>query len=213
MKKKTIVLFGSTRGLGAELIKYLNSEFKCIAVGSKNCDVTDEKQVESFLKSIHYDVVIYLAVNNVDSQIHKQTNENLIKQLDVNIFGFLNILRYCTPKFRNQKFGRIIYVSSILAKKPIKGTGVYSASKSFCEKIIETYSLENSKYGITANTLQLGYFDSGLIKTVPKDILSKIVDTTPLKRLGRPDELLSIIKTIIDTEFINGSIIPINGGL
>ena len=157
-------------------------------------------------------MVIYLSVKNIDGQIHKQTNECVKEQLDVNVFGFLNILRACTPKLREKGWGRIIYVSSVLAKKPIRGTGIYSASKSFCESIIKTHSLENSKYGITSNAIQLGYFDGGLTEKVPENILDGVIKSIPQKRLGECEEISNLIKTIIHTEYINGTTISITGG-
>jgi len=208
---KKILLIGGTGGLGSKIIKDLENEFECISVGSKICNVTNE--VNKYLDSIDFDIIIYLSVKNIDGLIHKQTNKSITQQLNVNVFGFLNVLRSCTLKLREKGYGRIIYISSILSKEPRTGTGIYSASKSFCESIIKTYSLENTKYGITSNSIQLGYFDAGLIKKVPKDILNNVIDMIPQKRLGYPAEISSLIKTIINTEYINGTTITISGGL
>lgn len=207
-----IVLFGGTGGIGTQITKKLSTKHECISVGSQICDVTNEENVKSFLESIDYDIVVYLCVKNVDNLIHKQTNDDIKKQIDVGIMGFLNVLRHCTPKLRNKKWGRIIYTSSILSDKPIRGTGIYSSIKSFCETIIKTYALENAKYGITANVIQLGYFDEGMIKNVPDEIINKILPFISLQRLGKTSEITSLIETIIETEYINGAVIPINGG-
>jgi NAD(P)-dependent dehydrogenase (short-subunit alcohol dehydrogenase family) len=157
-------------------------------------------------------VVIYLSVKNIDGQIHKQSDGDIENQLDVNIFGFLNVLRACTPTLREKGWGRVIYVSSVLAHKPIRGTGIYSASKSFCESIIKTHSLENSKYGITSNSIRLGYFDGGLTEKVPSEILHNVIKSIPQKRLGESEEISNLIETIINTEYINGTTISITGG-
>jgi NAD(P)-dependent dehydrogenase (short-subunit alcohol dehydrogenase family) len=113
---------------------------------------------------------------------------------------------------REKKFGRVIYISSVLSKNPIRGTGIYSASKAFCDNLIKTYSLENSKYGITANSIQLGYFDGGLTEKVPTEILDGVLKSIPLKRLGDVSEMSKLIKTIIDVEYINGTNLSITGG-
>ena len=78
--------------------------------------------------------------------------------------------------------------------------------------IIKTYSLENSKYGITSNSIQLGYFDGGLTEKVPDNILQSVKNNIPLKRLGTVEEMTELIKTIIKTEYINGTNISITGG-
>jgi NAD(P)-dependent dehydrogenase (short-subunit alcohol dehydrogenase family) len=208
---KKILLFGGTGGLGSKLQEYLNKNYECVSIGSKTCDVTDEVSVKKFLESIDFDIIIYLSVKNYDGLIHKQTNELVKEQVDVNIFGFLNVLRHSTEKMREKKFGRVIYISSVLSKNPIRGTGIYSASKSFCDNLIRTYSLENSKYGITSNSIQLGYFDGGLTEKVPQEVLSNVLKMIPLKRLGMVSEMSNLVSTIIETEYINGTNLSITG--
>lgn len=220
--KKKILLIGGSGGLGTQLHEYLKDEYDCMIVSSGTreikpntnvCNVTKEDMVEKFINETDFDIIIYLSVKNIDGLVHKQNKDEIALQLDVNIHGFLNVLRYATPKLREQKFGRIIYISSILSTNQIKGTGIYSASKSFCDSIIKTYSLENSRYGITANSIQLGYFEGGLSEHIPIEILNGIIKTIPLRRLGKSNEFANIIKTVIETEYINGSTITINGGL
>lgn len=209
---KKILLIGGTGGLGKQIELILKTEYECISVGSKNCDVTNEQNVINVLNKTKPDIIIYLSVKNIDGLVHRQTHEDVTKQLNVNLIGFLNVLRNCTENMRESGFGRIIYISSVLSKKPIRGTGIYSASKSFCDNIIKTYSLENSKYGITSNSIQLGYFDGGLTEKVPDNILQSVKNNIPLKRLGKIDEMSELIKTIIKTEYINGTNISITGG-
>jgi acetoacetyl-CoA reductase len=209
---RKILLFGGSGGLGTQLTKILSEDFECLSISSKLCDVTNEEQVQTLINSIDFDVIIYLSVKNIDGLIHKQTSTSVKEQLDVNLYGFLNVLRHSTDKMRSKNFGRVIYISSILSKNPIRGTGIYSASKSFCDNLIKTYSLENSKYGITSNSIQLGYFDGGLTNNVPEEILNGVLKSIPLKRLGNVTEMSNLVKTIINTEYINGTTISITGG-
>jgi 3-oxoacyl-[acyl-carrier protein] reductase len=209
---KKILLIGGTGGLGKQLTEHLESSYSCVSIGYKTLDVTNEEHVKSFLEKIDFDIIIYLSVKNIDGLIHKQTKETTEDQINVNLYGFLNILRHSTIKLREKGYGRIIYISSVLSKKPIRGTGIYSACKSFCDNIIRTYSLENSKYGITSNSIQLGYFEGGLTDKVPTDILQNVKNNISLKRLGKVEEISSLIKTIISTEYINGTNISITGG-
>ena len=210
---KKILFMGGTGGLGLALIKNLKDNYECISAGSKDCDVTDESKVTKYINSVDFDALIYLSVKNIDGFIQRQTNESIRQQLDVNVFGFLNVLRACTPKLREKGYGRVIYLSSILSTKPMQGTGIYAASKSFCESVIRTYSLENTRYGITANSIQLGYYNAGIIKQVPEHILENVINTIPQKRLGYPTEIANLIDAIIKTEYLNGTMITIAGGL
>lgn len=209
---KKILLFGGTGGLGKQVITNLQSDYKCVSIGSKDCDVTDYSQVKSYLESVDFDCIVYLSVKNIDGLIHKQSHENIKLQLDVNIIGLLNVMKYSTEKMRKNDFGRFIYISSVLSSKPIRGTGLYSASKAFGDNLIKTFSLENSKYGITANSIQLGYFDGGLTEKVPENILTSVINKIPLKRLGFVSEISNLISCIIENEYINGTTISITGG-
>lgn len=209
---KKILLFGGTGGIGSRLVEELQPEYECTSVGSQICDVTNERQVKTTIDECNPHIVIYLSVNNIDNPIHKQSYESVAAQLNVNLHGFLNVLRHCTPLMRESLYGRVIYISSILSKKPIRGTGIYSASKAFCDSLVKTHSLENSKYGITSNSIQLGYFDGGLTEKVPLVIIEKVKNSIPLKRLGNVKEVAELIKTIIKTEYINGTAISITGG-
>ena len=103
---KKILLVGGTGGLGNQLTEHLSLNYTCISVGSKILDVTNEEQVKDFLSSNYYDVIIYLSVSNIDGLIHKQTKETAESQINVNLFGFLNVLRHCTNKLRDQKYDK-----------------------------------------------------------------------------------------------------------
>jgi NAD(P)-dependent dehydrogenase (short-subunit alcohol dehydrogenase family) len=78
---------------------------------------------------------------------------------------------------------------------------------------MKTYSLENSKYGITANSIQLGYFNYGLTERVPQNVIESVKNNIPINRFGKSDELSSLVRLIIFNEYINGATIPLTGGL
>jgi len=208
-----VALIGGTGGIGTKLSEYLvDKKFECLAVGSGLCDVTNEDSVKEFIDKEKPEVVIYLSVNNIDGLIHKQTEETVDYQLEVNLKGFMRVLRHVTPHMREANFGRIIYMSSILSTNPIKGTGVYSASKAFGDTLVKVHSLENAKYGITTNSIQMGYFDAGLTNRVPEKVMNSVIDSIPLKRLGDVAELADVVETVIKTEYINGAQIAVSGG-
>ena len=93
------------------------------------------------------------------------------------------------------------------------GTSVYSATKSFMDTMVRIAAAENASKGITVNTLRMGYFAGGLTYALPHDIQSDILDSIPAKTFGNVKDLYQLIKCIINTEYINGANIDINGGL
>jgi NAD(P)-dependent dehydrogenase (short-subunit alcohol dehydrogenase family) len=92
------------------------------------------------------------------------------------------------------------------------GTSVYTASKSFVEGLVKACSIENYAKGITANALQIGYFDAGLTHRIPAELSKKIESNLPAKRWGKIDELASIVEMLINNAYISGTTVKVNGG-
>lgn len=211
-----LLLVGSSGGIGTELIPLLEEEYNLIYINSRIVDITKHEEVEKFLEDKDIDIVLNLATFNYDVPIHKINNENLAainKSIDVNVRGTVNLLSVLTPKMREKQFGRYITASSVLADKPVYGASIYSASKAFNESMMRTASLENAKFDITFNSVQLGYFDAGLFKKIRVDLRNSIIESIPMKRTGKIHEFYNAIKFIIETPYFNGNVIKINGGM
>lgn len=211
--KPKLVIFGGTGGLGKWVTPLLTQDFEVLALGSANVRVDLYNQVETFFNTEGYfPYVIYMAMRNFDGIIHKLP-EITIKQLEPNIQGFINVLRHCVPPMREYKYGRILYISSILSERPIPGTGAYAATKAFNDNLVRTCALENAKYNITCNSLQLGYFDAGLTHKVPCGVMDKVIEKIPVGRLGHATDLDRAIRFIFESPYLTGANIPFSGGL
>jgi len=212
---KKIIILGGTGGLGQEIKKLLEKEYNVSIVGS-SLDVTNFRALQQWFHVNEYEIIINLVGYNHDGLIHKYDEETVYeveKQIRVNALGSVNLLSACLPKMRARGFGRIIMVSSVLASKPVVGTGVYSATKAFIDNLTKTVALENVNKGITCNSIQLGYFDAGMAHRIPKNIQEKIKQKIPLKRFGTIKELYNTIQYLINTEYVTGTSLKINGGI
>jgi 3-oxoacyl-[acyl-carrier protein] reductase len=207
---KKIVVFGGSSGLAKKALPNLNN-YTIEALSSKDCDVRDYESVKEKIKTA--DVVIYFSVINYDNLITNLVYEEVNHAIDVNIKGFINTLKACGTEFKEKKSGKVIYISSILSSDPIRGTGMYSASKAFCDTLVKVFAKENGKYGITCNSIQLGYFDGGLTYKVPESVLDTVKKQIPVNRFGDTAELASLIDQIIKNDYLNGSVIKLSGGL
>lgn len=220
--KKKLVLFGGTGGLGSQLAPLLQKKYEVTALGSSTIDLRRGCNVRWILQggqdpSDSADIVINLSGYNFDTFLHKLKVEDdadkIDTLLDVNIKGNLNILAGCLPHMREQGYGRVILVSSVLAQKTVPGTALYSASKCFIDSLVRTASAENIGKGVTCNSLQLGYFDGGMCHRLPEKFATQIKDSIGLKRWGSIEELYQAIDFIIENEYITGQNINISGGL
>jgi NAD(P)-dependent dehydrogenase (short-subunit alcohol dehydrogenase family) len=212
---KKVVIFGATGGLGNLISKKLG-DYDVISLGSSDVDITDHIQVNEFFKNNSADIVINFAGVNFDKFAHKLTpnDKDIINnQIDVNIKGSINIVSSCLPSMRENNFGRIILISSVLAEKPVVSTSIYSGCKGFLDSFAKTIGLENANKNISCNTIQLGYFDGGMTYKIPEQIRNTILETIPSKRWGTIDELENTIRFVINTPYVNGINLKINGGI
>ena len=212
---KKVIIFGATGGLGCEISKKL-IDYEVISLGSSDLDITNYKEVCKFFKTNSFDIVINFAGVNFDKFAHKLTpndTEIINKQIDVNIKGSINIVSSCLPAMRENNFGRIILISSVLAEKPVVSTSIYSGCKGFLDSFAKTIGLENANKNISCNTIQLGYFDGGMTYKIPEQIRNTILETIPSKRWGSIDELENTIRYFINTSYVNGINLKINGGI
>ncbi len=208
-----ILLIGGTGGLGKGLSEKLSNHHEIKSIGSKDMNVDSDESVQSFFASYDPEVVIYLSVYNFDSMAHKLSLSENRQQIGVNCLGLCRVLQMTLPKMRKAKKGQFIFVSSILSQKVVNGTSVYSSCKAFGERMMRSVAVENSAYGIRANSLQLGYFEVGLIEKVPDHVKESILEEIPLRRLGTVDECTSAIQFLMSNDYVTGSVLQIAGGL
>jgi NAD(P)-dependent dehydrogenase (short-subunit alcohol dehydrogenase family) len=213
---KKVVIFGGSGGLGSKVVELLKDTYDVISLGSKDVDVSDYSAVELFFKNNQPDIVVNLTGVNFDVFVHKinQSNlDNVDKQIDINIKGTINIISNCLKYMRENEFGRIITISSVLAEKPVISTGVYSGCKGFIDSFVKTVALENASKNISCNSIQLGYFDGGLTYKIPETFREQVLNTIPAKRWGSIHELTNLIEFLINTPYVTGTNIKINGGI
>ncbi len=225
-----ILITGVSGGIG----KFLYQEFKKIGediygtyfetngnFGSQNnffqLDVTDFKKaqsiVEGLTEKIKNLVLINCAGDNYDCYAHKSSQEEWHKVIEINLIGTYNMIRAVLPIMRVQNFGRIINFSSVVAELGIPGTSAYAASKAGLWGMSKSIAVENASKGITINNLNLGYFDIGMIKEISEDYKKIIKKRIPTGEFGNPQNIFYAVKFLIDSDYINGASIDINGGI
>ncbi len=213
---KKIIVFGGTGGLGSKLIPLLQKKYEVVSIGSKDVDITSFTSVKNYFDSNEYDIVLNLSGKKYDaflSKINEDDQKEIDKMIDVNIKGNINIISTCLPKMIEKKYGRIICISSIFAELNVPKNSIYCASKAFVDRLVSTANKENIKYGITCNTIQLGYWDGGMAYRVEQKYQDMAKEKIGLKRFGNMNELYNTIDFIIENEYICGTNLKIDGGL
>ena len=198
---KKIVVFGGTGGLGSKLIPFLEKKYNVTSVGSKNVDITLFSEVQKYFNENEFDIVLNMSGSKYDvflSKIKDSDQEDINKMIDVNIRGNINIVSSCLPKMIEKGYGRIISISSVFSELNVPKNSIYCASKAFVDRFISNANKENVKFGITCNTIQLGYWDGGMCYRVDEKYQEMAKEKIGLKRWGKIEELHNTIDYIIE---------------
>jgi NAD(P)-dependent dehydrogenase (short-subunit alcohol dehydrogenase family) len=178
-------------------------------------DITDHAAAEKFITSLNAKniTLINCAGISANAFAHKSAVEEWSDVINVNLIGTFNMIRAVLPVMREQNFGRIINLSSVVAQTGVMGTSAYAASKAGVNGMIKSIALENAQKGITINNINLGYFKVGMINTVPAEIQEKIKSKIAVNEFGDPENIFNTIQYIRNTPYLNGACLDLNGGL
>ena len=213
---KKLILFGGTGGLGQKLIPFLEKKYNVTSVGSKDVDITSFSEVQKYFYENDFDIVLNMSGSKYDvflSKIRDSDQQDINKMIDVNIKGNINIVSSCLPKMIEKKYGRIISISSVFSELNVPKNSIYCASKAFVDRFISNANKENVKFGITCNTIQLGYWDGGMCYRVDEKYQEMAKEKIGLKRWGKIEELYNTIDYIVENEYVSGTNLRIDGGL
>lgn len=238
---KTVLITGSSRGIGKETALYLAKNGYNIVLHYKNnldsvlsvkkeiealgqtarilnFDIKErydtKTKIENDIKEhgIYYGVVLNAGIAK-DNVFPVMEDSEWDEVINTNLGGFYNVLKpIIMPMIEKRIKGRIITLSSISGLKGNRGQVNYSASKAGIIGATKALSLELAKRGITVNCVAPGIIETDMIKDIPPDEIKKLI---PMKRTGTPREVASLINYLLseDASYITGQVISVNGGM
>ncbi|MCX7692298.1 MAG: SDR family oxidoreductase, partial [Tepidimonas taiwanensis] len=135
--------------------------------------------------------------------------------INTNLTSMFNVTKQVVPDMIERGWGRIIQISSVNGEKGQAGQTNYSAAKAGMHGFTMALAQELASKGITVNTVSPGYIATDMVKAIRPDVLEKIVAQIPVKRLGEPREIASIVAWLAsdDAGFATGADFSVNGGL
>ncbi len=158
-------------------------------------------------------VFVHLAGISLNATFKKLNFDDARSQYQINVLSGLQIAHALWPKMAEKKFGRIIFVSSVVAHAPVFGTIGYSMSKAAIEAATRSLATEGAKDGIYSFCIASGYTEYGLIKQVPQEFQDGLKKQIPLRRFGTAVEFTNTVEYLCDSPYVNGQTIHLNGGL
>ena len=178
-----------------------------------------ESTVEAFEKTKAEHGTIDVLVNNAgitrDRMFMKMSREDWDSVIETNLNSMFNVTKQVVGDMVEKGWGRIINISSVNGEKGQAGQTNYSAAKAGMHGFTMALAQEMANKGVTVNTVSPGYIGTDMVKAIRPDVLEKIVATIPVKRLGRPEEIGSIVAWLAgdDAGFTTGANFSCNGGL
>ena len=175
--------------------------------------------VQAFAKAKAEHGPIDVLVNNAgitrDRLFVKMTKEDWDAVINTNLTSMFNVTKQVVPDMIERGWGRIIQISSVNGEKGQAGQTNYSAAKAGMHGFTMALAQELASKGITVNTVSPGYIATDMVKAIRPDVLEKIVAQIPVKRLGEPREIASIVAWLAsdDAGFATGADFSVNGGL
>src|SRR5256714_8743738 len=239
--EKVVLVTGSSRGIGAEMIKAFGKRgAKCVvnyftdpqgqnkadaeAVAKElkdpamiDADVTKPDQVEAMMKQIQEKCGgLDILVNNSgiirDRTMKKMTLEEFESIIRVNLTGTFNVTQKAMPVLRNG--GRVINLSSVSGQMGLFGQANYSSSKAAIVALTKVAAREFSRQNITVNAIAPGFIDVGMSKGMPDEVTENFKKQIPLGRLGDVHEIVDAALFLASpmASYITGHVLNVNGG-
>jgi acetoacetyl-CoA reductase len=242
MSQKVAYVTGGMGGIGTAICQRLHTEgFKVIAgcgptrdhakwIGEQAAlgytfyasagNVGDwDSTVEAFTKTKADHGTIDLLVNNAgitrDRMFLKMSREDWDSVIETNLNSMFNVTKQVVGDMVEKGWGRIINISSVNGEKGQAGQTNYSAAKAGMHGFTMALAQELANKGVTVNTVSPGYIGTDMVNAIREDVLAKIVATIPVKRLGKPSEIASVIAWLASEEggYSTGADFSVNGGL
>ena len=234
--ERTGLVTGGSRGIGAAIsIALKNEGYKVAATYAGNDEAASKFSAETGIKTYKWNVASYqesfdgiekvkndlglidTVVANAgitrDAPFHKMTPEQWNQVIDTNLTGVFNTIHPIWPSMREQKFGRVIVISSINGQKGQFAQVNYAATKAGDLGIVKSLAQEGARNGITANAICPGYIATEMVMAMPEKAIEATISQIPTGRLGEPEEIARCVLFLASKAagFINGSTISANG--
>ena len=231
----TIIILGVSSAIGLELLNLINKEKKYNLIGTYKdkeklkllkkfdydfykLDIQDSLDVSNFCDIIDnvkdkQIVFINLLAVSIDSLFIHLSANSWKQNMDINLNSYIPILQKTVSKMVYNRWGRVINISSVVAKSCNVGTASYACSKASVLALSKVIANEYARFNITSNSLVLGYFDKGLINKLNTQQQKEILKKIPSNRFGDIKNIFYAIDFLIKADYVNGSEIYIDGGI
>ena len=216
---KVVINYLTDKENAEKLSNYLNEEYKIETLVSK-ADVSNEEQVKNMVQEIinkfgRIDVLVNNAGIAIDKEFEDRTVEDWKRTLEVNTIGTFLVSKYASENMMKNKSGKIINVSSTNGINTFFPSSIdYDASKAAIINLTYNLAIQFAPY-INVNAVAPGWVNTEMNKELTKELIEEETEKIYKKRFAEPEEIAKVICFLAseDAEYINGTVIKVDGGM
>lgn len=242
LKGKVAIVTGASRGIGRHIALQLAQRGADVAINYRSrqsdadevvkeieatgvkaiaiqADLSSMPAARSLIQQVQeqwgrIDILVNNAGITKDKSMKKLTDDDWNDVLDTNLGGVYATCSEVLKIMMDQKFGRIVNITSFVGQAGNFGQANYAASKGGIIAFTKTLALEMAKYNITVNAIAPGFTETEMLAQVPEDIREKIIARVPMGRFGQPEEIArAVVFIAAEGDYITGQQINVNGGV
>ena len=231
-KDRNLLVTGGTGSIGSSICNYFNLN-GCEEIYSTTTNTNKIKSDQDYIKFKKLDLnnlessnldllfdfdVDYLVLNaglNKDNIFLRMSLEDWNNVINVNLNSSFHLLKHFTKKMVKKKFGRIVFISSVVAHTGNPGQVNYTASKAAISGMVKSLALELSTRNITVNSVAPGFIQSNMTDKLNNEQKNAILDKIPMKKLGNSNDIAKAVGFLCsdNADYITGQTLHVNGGL
>jgi len=228
---RSTLVTGGNRGIGLAIALALQAAGHRVTVTHRSgpvpdglagvlCDVTEAQAVDRAFGEVEaaqgpVEVLVSNAGITDDTLLLRMSEDSFTSVLNANLTGAYRVSKRASTQMLRKRWGRMIYISSVVGLSGGAGQVNYAASKAGLVGIARSIARELGGRNITANVVAPGFVDTDMTQALPQDRRAQILAQVPAGRYAQPAEIAAAV-TFLASEaagYINGAVIPVDGGL
>jgi 3-oxoacyl-[acyl-carrier protein] reductase len=228
---RVVLVTGGSKGIGRGIAQRLQAAGHRVAATYRSgdvpagvlgvqCDITDPGQVDAAFTQVEselgsVEVLVANAGITRDTLLMRMSDEDWAAVIDTNLTGAFRVAKRATRSMMRARFGRMIFISSVVGQLGSAGQVNYSASKAGLVGLARSLARELGSRGVTANVVAPGFIETDMTSVLSDELVKKYTDQIPLGRLGAVDDIAATIEFLAGegAGYISGALIPVDGGL
>ena len=231
-KDKKLLVTGGTGSIGSSICNYFYNN-SCEEIYSTTTNMNKVKSEQDYIKFKELDLnniessnldtlfdfdIDYLILNaglNRDNIFLRMTSDDWNNVINVNLNSSFHLLKHFTKKMVKKRFGRVVFISSVVAHTGNPGQVNYTTSKAAISGMVKSLALELSTRNITVNSVAPGFIKSNMTDKLNDDQKNTILERIPMKKLGDSIDIAKAVAFLCseNANYITGQTLHVNGGL